>query len=111
VRFEVEVMHTVTEFYAVDADSREEAWHMVSDPSGHVPADRASAVRLTRTLHGRREVWQIRRAVDDVPLPSKTLNDTLAPCQNCGSTASECASRLPSTCCGPFCKHPELHEL
>ncbi len=57
--YRVEVVHQVTETYMVQADSREEAWHKVSETGWR------EDVMLMRTDHGKREVWTITRDVRD----------------------------------------------
>lgn len=101
MKYVVEVIHQVTETYEVEASSREDAWHRVTD---HQPLrDDPNAVRLTRTDHGRREVWGIRRQVEDVPLPHGPQGSP-APCVACGIAMADCATKA-GRCCQQ-CRHP-----
>lgn len=100
MRYTVTQIHQVTETYEVEADSREEAWEKVQNPGRYAYADQA---RLARTDHGKREVWEIKRAVRDVHLP-------LGACRHCATPASDCLKVATGTdlavlCC-VLCQHP-----
>lgn len=93
VRYRVTQIHQVTETYLVDADSREEAWAKVNDGGFREGVD------LVRTDHGRREVWEIKRHVEDTALPSVDVGH----CSVCGTPESHCR-RDALLCCGG-CQH------